>query len=61
MAYDPKNSSVTIDYVVKKAGDPYFLAGNIDTQQFPTYRAFITHSWGACQVLSPKGVEHVAV
>ena len=60
MAYDPKTSSVTIEYVVKKTGDPFFLAGTIDTQQFTTYRDFITHIWGVCQELSPKGVERVA-
>jgi hypothetical protein len=60
MAYDPKASSVTIEYMVKKAGDPLFLAGSIDTQQFTKYSDYITHAWGACQVLSPKGVEKVA-
>jgi hypothetical protein len=60
MAYNPKNSSVTINYVVKKTGDPFFLAGTIDTQQFAKYSDYITHAWGSCQELSPKGVEKVA-
>jgi len=60
MAYDPKTSSVTIDYMVKKAGDPFFQAGTIDTQQFAKYSDYITHIWAICQELSPKGVEKVA-
>ena len=60
MAYDPKTSSVTVEYMVKKTGDPFFLAGNLDTQQFPTYIDYLLHVWGSCQELSPKGVERVA-
>lgn len=53
MAYDPKASSVTIDYVVKTTGDPFFRTAYPD----PYNKA---GSLAECKKLSPKGVEKVA-
>ena len=52
--YDPKASSVTIDYVVKTTGDPFFVTAYPD----PYNKA---GSLAECKKLSPKGAEKVAV
>jgi hypothetical protein len=51
--YDPKASSVTIDYVVKTTGDPFFRTAYPD----PYNKA---GSLAECKKLSPKGAEKVA-
>ena len=51
--YDPKASSVTIDYVVKTTGDPFFVTAYPD----PYNKA---GSLAECKKLSPKGAEKVA-
>ena len=51
--YEPKTSSVTIDYVVKTTGDPFFRTAYPD----PYTKA---GSLAECKKLSPKGSEKVA-
>jgi hypothetical protein len=57
MAYDPKASSVTIEYMVKKYGDPFFLTATPDGLSLADRIQFM---WANAQLLSPKGVEKVA-
>ena len=53
MAYDPKATSVTPNYVVKVTGDPFFVTAYPD----PYKKA---DSLAMCKKLSPKGAEKVA-
>ena len=53
MAYDPKATTVTPNYVVKTTGDPFFVTAYPD----PYDKA---GSLAQCKKLSPKGAEKVA-
>ena len=53
MAYDPKATTVTPNYVVKTTGDPFFVTAYPD----PYDKA---GSLAQCKKLSPKGAEQVA-
>ena len=57
MAYDPKTSSVTIEYLVKNANDPFFLTAASDGL---SYQDRLQAMWAQAQQLSPKGVEKIA-
>ena len=52
-SYDPKTSTVIPEYVVKTAGDRFFI---------PAYPEVHTTAadLASCKALSPKGVEKVA-
>jgi hypothetical protein len=60
MAYNPKTSSVSIEYVVKTSGDPWFVPGNEERAFDDTDNDWLQAKALACQILSPKGVELVA-
>jgi hypothetical protein len=60
LGYNPKTSSVSIEYVVKNANDPWFIPGNEERAFDDTDGDWLEVKWLACQLLSPKGVELVA-
>lgn len=53
IGYDPKASNVVPNYVVKTAGDPFFIPAYPE----PWAKAGAV---AECKALSPKGVEQVA-
>jgi hypothetical protein len=53
LGYNPKSTGVTIDYVVKTAGDEFFRTAYPE----PYNKA---NSLAQCKKLSPKGAEKVA-
>ena len=57
MAYNAKNSSVTIDYLVATTGDRWFIptTGQGDNPNAGT----TAQQLAQCQILSPLGVERV--
>ena len=57
LGYNPNTSSVTIEYLVKKANDPFFLTATTDGL---SYQDRLQAMWAQAQLLSPKGVEKIA-
>ena len=53
-SYDPKATTVVPNYVVKTAGDRFFIPG------YPNPHTK-TGDLASCKALSPKGVEKVAL
>jgi hypothetical protein len=53
LGFNPKSSSVVLQYVVKTAGDRFFIPAYPD----PHVNA---GDLASCQALSPKGVQKVA-
>jgi len=60
LGYNPKTSSVSIEYVVKNTGDPWFTPGNEERAFDDTDNDWLQIKALACQLLSPKGAEQVA-
>jgi hypothetical protein len=52
--YDPKTSTVIPEYVVKTAGNRWFIPA------YPDPRTTAADDLAECKKLSPKGVEKVA-
>ena len=58
LAYDAKNSSVTINYKVAATGNPWFPV-TIGSTDSPDYTSDKVAATAQCQVLSPNGQESV--
>ena len=60
LGYNPKASTAVPQYVVNKAGDPWFIPGNEQRTPVENDADWFQIMSLACQVLSPKGEEKVA-
>ena len=59
MAYDPKTSSVTPEYMVETTGDPWFIPGNGAAYGDEPNAGTKAERVALCTALSPKGTEAV--